>query len=233
LTLEGDGNIFARAEVEIFGHVPLQGKFEIDTGATDSVEFNAPYVKKHRLLSYFVKPKRVNLGGMGGEAAAFAARARSVRLGSFTLHGPIVQFSQATKGDSASAKYDGVLGGQIFSRFKMIVDLSRHRMILEPNSRLNAQFTEDISGLELIGEGEDFKTYLISDVEAGSPAAAAGIREEDVLVAIDGRSAGEFTLDEIRRMFMQDGRQYLLTIKRGSDTIQLKLKLDILFESNL
>lgn len=225
LTITGNGSVFASAEVEIFGHVPLKGKFEIDTGSTDAVQFNAPYVKKHRLLGYFMRPKQVNLGGMGGTAGAFAARVRAVRLGTFTLYGPIAQFSQATKGDAASAKHDGLLGGQIFSRFKMIVDLSRRRMIVEPNARLNAQFEEDISGLELHGDGENFSTYLVNDVEAGSPAADAGIREEDVLVAIDGRAASEYTLDEIRRMFMHNQREYMLTLKRGGETVQVKLKL--------
>ena len=227
LTIEGDGSVFARAEVEIFGHVPLKGNFEIDTGATGSVQFNAPYVRKHRLLDYFFQPKQVNLGGIGGAAGAFVARVRSVTLGTFTLYGPVVQFSQATKGDAASAKHDGLLGGQIFSRFKMIVDLSRRRMILEPNARLNAQFEEDLSGIELVGEGEDFSTYLINEVEAGSPAADAGIREEDVLIAIDGRAASEYTLDEIRRMFMRYQREYMLTLKRGGETVQVKLKLKV------
>lgn len=226
LSIEGDGNLFARAEVEIFGHAPLKGRFEIDTGSTGSVQFNAPYVKRHRLLSYFLRPKQVNLGGMGGAAGAFAARVRAVRLGTFTLYGPIAQFSQATKGDAASAKHDGLLGGEIFSRFKMIVDLSRRRMILEPNARLNAQFQEDISGLELSGEGKDFSTYVVNDVEAGSPAAEAGILEEDVLIAIDGRAASHYTLDEIRRMFMHNRREYMLTLKRSGDTIQAKLKLE-------
>lgn len=227
LTIEGDGNVFTNAEVEIFGHVPLKGKFEVDTGSTGSVEFNAPYVRKHRLLGYFIRPKQVNLGGVGGKAGAFVARVRSVTLGRFRIYMPAVKFSQATKGDSASAEYDGQLGGQVFSRFKMIVDLSRRRMILEPNARIDAPFEEDISGLEVVGAGENFSTYLINDVEKGSPGDEAGIQEDDVLTAIDGRAAGELTLDEIRRMFMQNKREYLLTLKRGSKTMQIRLKLKV------
>jgi hypothetical protein len=225
LTIEGDGNVFTNAEVEIFGHVPLKGKFEVDTGSTGSVEFNAPYVRKYRLLDYFIRPKQVNLGGVGGKAGAFVARVRSVTLGRFTIYMPVVKFSQATEGDSASAGYDGQLGGQIFSRFKMIVDLSRRRMILEPNARIDAPFEEDMSGLEVVGAGDNFSTYVINDVEKESPGAEAGIEEDDVLTAIDGRAAGEFTLDEIRRMFMQNEREYLLTLKRGSETMQVNLKI--------
>jgi hypothetical protein len=225
LTIEKDGNVFTRAQVTLEGRAPLAGKFEVDTGSTGSLMLNTPFVKSNRLLSSIDQSKRVNLGGVGGTAGAVASRVRWVRLGRFTLANPVVRFSQGMKGDNASARYDGLLGGQIFSRFKMIVDLSRRRMILEPNADITAPFEDDMSGLEVAGDGEDFSTYVINDVEANSPAAEEGIQEEDILTAIDGRPASEFTLDEIRRMFMQDGREYALTLKRGDKLIQARLKL--------
>ncbi|MDT4897847.1 MAG: hypothetical protein QOH25_2924 [Acidobacteriota bacterium] len=225
LTIEKDGNVFTRAQVELEGRAPLTGKFEVDIGSTGSLELNTPFVKKHRLLSFISRSKQVNLGGIGGTAGAVTARINSVRLGRFELMNPIARFSQATKGDYASARYDGLLGGQIFSRFKMIVDLSRRRMILEPNALISAPFEDDMSGIELAGDGEDFSAYVINEVEAGSPAAEAGIQGEDILTAIDGRTASEFTLEEIRRMFKQNGREYALTLKRGEKMIEVKLKL--------
>jgi len=225
LTVEKDGNVFTRAQVTLEGRAPLAGKFEVDTGSTGSLMLNTPFVKNHHLLSSINQSKQVNLGGVGGTSGAVATRVRSISLGRFTLANPVVRFSQGMKGDNASARYGGLLGSQIFSRFKMIIDLSRRRMILEPNADIAAPFEDDMSGLEVAGDGEDFLTYVINDVEANSPAAEEGIQEEDILTAIDGRPAGEFTLDEIRRMFMQDGREYALTLKRGDKLIQARLKL--------
>jgi C-terminal processing protease CtpA/Prc len=136
-----------------------------------------------------------------------------------------VNFSEATKGDDASARYDGTLGSQIFSRFKMIVDLSHRHMILEPNERIAAPFEEDMSGIDFGSDGADFSIYVINEVEAGSPAAEAGLQEEDILTAIDNRPASEFTLEEIRGMFRQEGREYALTLKRGEKVIKAKVKL--------
>jgi predicted aspartyl protease len=225
LVIEKDGNVFTRAQVKIEGRTPLTGKFEIDTGSTGSVTLNTPFVKKHRLLSSIKRSKQVNLGGVGGSAGAVTARINSIRLGRFELMNPIARFSQASKGDNASARYDGLLGGQIFSRFKMIVDLTHRRMILEPSARISAPFEDDMSGLELMGDGEGFSSYLIDDVDEGSPAAEAGVQGGDVLTAIDGRAASEFTLEEIRRMFKQDGREYALTLKRGDKIFEVRLKL--------
>ena len=224
LMLEG-GNVFASAQVKLEGQAPLTGKFEVDTGSTGSVLLNTPFVKKHRLLSFIKQSKQGNLGGVGGSSSAVTTRLHSVSLGGFTLATPIASLSQGLKGDNASAKYDGLLGGQIFSRFKMIVDLSRRRMILEPNAHLAAPFEDDMSGIGLASDGPDFSTYVINDVEKGSPAAEADIQEEDILTEIDGRSAREFTLEEIRGMFRQEGREHVLTLKRGEKMIQVRLKL--------
>ena len=149
---------------------------------------------------------------------------RAVKLGNVALTNPIVRLSRATKGDFASATHDGTLGGEIFRRFKFILDIRRRQLILEPNSLIDAPFEEDMSGIDIAGDGPDFSNYVVNEVEADSPAAKAGVAEEDVLVAIDGRPASGFTLDEIRRMMRQDGSEYLLTLKRGDKTVQARIK---------
>jgi hypothetical protein len=224
-TVEGDGNIYGRAKVEIEGGAPLEGKFEIDTGSTGALELNTPFVKKHRLLSLVKRSKRVNVGGVGGTAGAVTTRARTVKLGKFALENVIVRLSQATKGDFASAQHDGTLGGAIFRRFKFTIDIQGRRLILEPNAQLAAPFEDDMSGIELVGDGPDFSTYLIDEVQENSPAAEAGVQGGDVLTAIDGRPASALTLEEVHQMFMQDGREYLLTLKRGDKTVQARIKL--------
>jgi hypothetical protein len=41
------------------------------------------------------------------------------------------------EGSGASKENDGLIGGEIFRRFKLILDYSRKRMILEPNNHFN------------------------------------------------------------------------------------------------
>jgi C-terminal processing protease CtpA/Prc len=47
----------------------------------------------------------------------------------------------------------------------------------------------------------------------------------DMITAIDNRPAPELTTDRIARMFMQEGKEYLLSIKREGKASQLKIKL--------
>jgi len=60
-----------------------------------------------------------------------------VKLGSFTLKNVAVQLSLDTEGAGASEENDGLIGGEIFRRFKVTLDYSRKRMILEPNKSFN------------------------------------------------------------------------------------------------
>ena len=65
----------------------------------------------------------------------------------------------------------------------------------------------------------------VNEVEKGSPAEEAGIQGEDTITAIDGHAVKEFTITQIRRMFMQDGKEYLISLKRGQKELQTTLKL--------
>jgi len=98
-------------------------------------------------------------------------------------------------------------------------------MILEPNAQFSESYEVDMSGLDIATEGEDFSIVVVNEVEKGSPGAGAGIQDEDVITAIDGRPTKEFTLTQIRKMFRQDGKEYLINLKRGQKELQTKLRL--------
>lgn len=221
LTMD-DGLLFVRASITPQGHTPIEAKFEIDSGSTGAILLNTPFVQRHDLLATAPKTIQTNSGGVGGTAKMLRGRVNNVRLGRFVIDRPITHFSQATQGDYASSKYDGLIGDQILRRFKAIFDYSRRQMILEPNSHFAEPYEIDMSGIELVADGDDL---LIDDVDENSSAAEAGVKGGDILLAINGRPAAEFNLDQIRTMFMQDAKEYLLRLKREGKVLQIKLKL--------
>ena len=148
-------------------------------------------------------------------------RVRNVQVGRFMINNPLVSFSQA---EGAKTDGDGQIGGEVLRRFRLILDYSRRRIILEPNKHLVEPIEGDMSGFELVAEGEGLKTLTINEVLANSPAAEAGLQEEDELIAINGRPVTEFSLEQIRQMLKREGKEYVLTLKRGSQALQVKLK---------
>ena len=71
-------------------------------------------------------------------------------------------------------------------------------------------------------DGPDFKTLLVAGVADGSPAAEAGLRDEDQILKIDGKATGRLTMDAVIKM-LDEPKAYLLLIKRGSEHLELTL----------
>lgn len=220
-----DKNPFIEVSLTMEGRAPLKGKFAAATGSSGALLLNKPFVVAHRLLQTVIQTTPGNTGGVGGLSRTLVARVKNIRIGRFDIDNPIVSFSQATKGEQASAAYDGVVGGEVLRRFKMILDYSRRQIILEPNAHLPEAVEEDMSGFEFVAEGEDFGTYVINEIIPNSPAAAAGLREEDELTEIDGRRVTELGFEQIRQMFRREGKEHLLSITRGGRKLQVKIKL--------
>src|SRR5207245_627633 len=107
-------------------------------------------------------------------------------------------------GAFASSDFSGVIGGELLRRFKVIFDYAHKQMILEPNASFADRFEYDMSGIRLRAEGDDFKTLRVRRVVENSPATEAGVREGDVISAVDGKPAAELTLSQINQMFKQE-----------------------------
>lgn len=213
---------FVRVRIVLNGREAIEGKFEVDSGATGTLNLHTPFVNKHKLLETLTTHTQSKLGGAGGLAQAVKAYVPSVALGSLVVKNPLVVFAQGTEGSEGSAEYDGELGAGFFSQFKTILDYSRSQIILERNQSVST--TRDLSGLDIVAEPPRFRTYVVNGVAADSPAAAVGMQEEDTIVAVDGQSTARLTLRELRRLFTHAGER-VVSVRRGSKTIRLRMRL--------
>jgi hypothetical protein len=115
----------------------LNAVLGVDTGADRAFIFNNPFVRKHGLVAAMTTIKESTGRGAGGEQQIVVGRAKTAQLGRFVFTNPTVGLVRDPERDGATKEGDGVIGGEIFRRFKVIIDYSRRRMILEPNKDLN------------------------------------------------------------------------------------------------
>lgn len=216
-----------RAWIMQLGRDPIEGKFIADTGVRGSLTFNSPFVEANKLLQFTQKTIQAPLGGgsMVRESRQPVGRVPSLKFGSFTFKNSVAIFFLDKKGVLASPEFDGVIGGEILRRFKVVFDYSRQQIILEPNRNFSAPEEYDMSGMLLIAEGNNFKTLKVRHLIEDSPATAAGLREGDVVAAVNGTLASKLSLEQVRTMFKRDGKSYLLSIKRGDKRIQITIRL--------
>jgi hypothetical protein len=125
-----------RAEVVVGLAEPVEGDFIVDSPVTLPAVIAGPFVRQNMLLSAVRHgPSGLQSGellGLGGTSRAWIGRLDELRLGSLVLPSPTVAFSDARGGVMAGHRIAGILGGGALSRFRVIFDCARHRMILEP-----------------------------------------------------------------------------------------------------
>ena len=220
-----DNHFYVSARITIAGRGAFEGKFMVDTGAgMTTLILNRPSVERHGLLASL--RKRIldrSLPGLGGETKQILSRAAMIQLGGLTIHQPTISLSRDAEGALASPDFDGVIGSELLRRFKVIFDPVRRQLILEPNAHFTEPYEHNMSGIGLRAEGENFRTIKIHRIIEDSPAAEAGLREGDVITAISGQPVS--SLDELYQMFKQEGREYDLSVMRGGERLQVRLKL--------
>ena len=81
-----------------------------------------------------------------------------------------------------------------------------------------------MSGLVLQGFGPDYKQMKVISVAEESPGSEAGIKPDDVLVAIDGQPTSSTTLADLQKIFRREG-QHDLDLQRGETRLHATLKL--------
>lgn len=119
-------------------------------------------------------------GGVGGQHGARAALVPNVTLAGRTF--AAVPATLSEKGNDHEPEKMANVGIGLLKQFDVDLDLGRDRIYLAPRKDAPA-FDKDRSGarMELVGE-----RLRVSFVSPGSPAAAAGLKQGDEIVAIDG-----------------------------------------------
>jgi hypothetical protein len=214
------------ARITQFNDIPIETDLAIDTGRDDALVLNNPFVETYHLL----QPQRKMLlepaeESLGGTVRNRISRLKRLQLGRFALRNLTTVFSQDTEGPMSSKNIGGFIGSEILRRFKITFDYSRQRMTLEPNAYFGQPFEYDMTGIRLIAEGPDFRSFKVHRIIAASPAFKAGLQEGDLIVAINDQPTAKLTLEEVQQMFRLDGRSYRLSIKRGNKVFQTKIKL--------
>lgn len=189
------------------GHMPqvegaidgTPGRFDIDTGARNSLSILAPFAEKHGLRErYQAKVEAVTGWGVGGAARGLLTRGSVLRLGTVEVAAPVMELSLQTKGAFTDPYVAGNVGAGVLKRFNITFDYGNQRLIFERNVNDARRDAYDRSGLWLNLGGGGFE---VVDVIAGGSGAEAGLVVGDTIVSIDGTPARELALPWLRNRF--------------------------------
>jgi len=203
----------------------ISGKFDIDTGARGSVTILAPFAEKNGLTEHYgAKVAAVTGWGVGGPARGLVTRARTLRLGTLEVVGPVMDLSQQKKGAFIDPYVAGNVGAGVLKRFNVTFDYGRQRLIFERNANYARPDAYDRAGMWINRGPEGFE---VVDVVAGGPADAAGLRVGDRITAIGGTPAAQLSLPVVRERLRTEpvGTTIKLAVTRNGKPRNMKLVL--------
>src|SRR5215472_15156950 len=142
-----------------------------------------------------------------------------LKVGAWVGHRePVVGLSQQKSGNLTDIYTAGNVGAGILKRFNIIWGYPHSQIFFEKNKNYSAPDVFDRAGLWVNLSDAGFE---IVDVIAGSPAAEAGLKVGDTVIAVNGMKAGsELTLPDFRLLLRGAPRTTLnLSILRAGQTL--------------
>jgi membrane-associated protease RseP (regulator of RpoE activity) len=194
----------------------------IDTGAPSTLAMPLDYVSRLPLES---EPA---VAGQGRTVDAtfdiLASRLDgSVRIGDIVANHPEVTFSEPTKQPH--------VGMGMLRPYAITIDSANRRIMFEtPGSRVSRAPARRVvrgGGVKTYGimlGGLEGDVLEVRGVQEGLPAADAGLREGDRIVALNGKAVKSLGIDE--RMRRLRASPLMLTVERNGESIEIALTLD-------
>lgn len=216
------GMVFADLQVAVGPQAPVPARVVVDLGAGHALSLN------NRAGGKFAPPGsavEMPLGrGVSGVLHGRMGRVRRIELGGFAFENVVVAFpGEAHQRPGGRDFEEGNLGNELLKRFNVTFDYAGKRMLLEKSQRYEEPFDVPMAGVDL--EWRPDSTLEVREVLPNSPAAVAGIVKGDILVAIDGVPTSTLGEEGLRKTLIGDGAERALTLKRGTQTTEKKLRL--------
>ena len=83
------------------------------------------------------------------------------------------------------------------------------------SNNFKEEFEFDMSGIELVAQGDNYNRYFVSRVERGSPADELGVQNGDELIGLNFNAVSKFTFEEvIKFLSSKDGRTIYIEFAR-------------------
>ena len=217
-----DTKPYLLAPISIDEEHSLNAKLLVDTGASHGL-----MLEPESDVRIFLPEKTVRgvIGrGLGGPIAGKIGRIESIELGGHVLHKVLATFpdSDSYFVDSLYSiervDRNGTLGGEILSRFVVVVNFPKEKIYLKPNSEFKKAFYFNLSGINVRAKGASLRAFEVSEVRPESPGEQAGVLAGDNIVAINNIPASEMKLSQINALFnSKPGRKLKLEISRGGE----------------
>ncbi|MCU0342063.1 MAG: aspartyl protease family protein [Spirosomaceae bacterium] len=204
-------------------------KVVLDTGAGHALMFNS---SSESTIAPPPNALYTQLGvGLAGVINGHIGRVPKVRIGKYELQDVLATFPDSVafgaKVQQNELRRDANLGGEFLRRFRVTFNYEEGYIVLKPDKKLfDDAFDHDMSGIDLVAQGDGYHRFFIQHITLGSPAYKAGLKEGDQILAINGVSTEEINMGYLKQLFQtKEGKSFKVKIRRENKILTANLTL--------
>lgn len=212
-----NGEPFVEIEISEIDVGPrVKARVKLDTGSMSGLGFNKNFIDANHLPWPGVKVLDTTGLAIGGDTKNIMFVVPRFNIGGYGFNSLYAAATLDSKGFE-NRKDDGTIGGEILSRFTLVLDYPQKRIVYELGDLSRDMYAYDMAGMMFTAEGPNYKTFKIYSVLPGSPADKAGLKPGDTIISVEDIPAAKLTLKELYEMMKtRAGFIYEFRVKRGA-----------------
>ncbi|MDX1954231.1 MAG: aspartyl protease family protein [Chitinophagaceae bacterium] len=201
-------------------NITAHSRFLFDIGAGLCLLLSSEFVEDssflHRKRVLYVKEAE----GLGGSVDMHLTVTKEIKIGPYKFRNvPTFVFDDVNNLTSYPF-LAGIIGNDLMRRFNIILNYNRREFYITPNKHYNDFFDYSYTGVELYFEKEG---VVLGDVAKGSPAEQAGLREGDIVIAINNNFSQN--LQQFKQELQHAGQKIKMVISREGQLLQFEFKI--------
>lgn len=202
--------------------VTINSRFLYDIGAGVCMMLSRDFVADSAFLHKKRKLLTKEGEGVGGKIDMHVTVIKEVKLGPFKFRAVPTYVFDDEFNVTSYPTLGGLIGNDILRRFNTIFNYDKRDFYLTPNSHFNDPFDYSYSGVELYYIDGNI---ILGDVAKDSPAEKAGLKENDIVIAINNnfsQNLNSYKLSlqvantKIKFIVRRDGELVEISFKTGS-----------------
>jgi hypothetical protein len=215
----------------VFANIPIvrepfrsirdyDASFYFDTGAGMCLLFSEQFVEDSAVLDPQQKIRTTQLESPAGKVAMKLTVLKRFQIGPYRFRKVPMYIYRDSVNVFQYPSIAGLIGNDLLRRFNVILNYPDRKIYLKPNRHYHDPFDYAYTGMNFyLIDGK----IIITDVNDGSPAAAAGVRPGDQLLAVENNFSNN--IQQYKALLQKHGETVALVIFRNEQTLFLSLKI--------
>jgi hypothetical protein len=198
----------------------VSGRFYFDTGAGMCLLLSSEFVEDSLILRSKSKWYYSQAEGLGGKTPMKQGVIRQMKFGPYKFRNVPTYIFNDDYNITSYPYLGGLIGNDLLRRFNLIINYSTRDIHLTPNSHFRDLFDYSYTGLGMyFVDGQ----VRILDVMKSSPAEKAGLKVDDVIMAVQNNF--DKSIQEYKNLMQTPGERVKILVNRNGEPLLLTMKV--------